>query len=78
MGANSSKSDDFLPLLLLGLSVPLDFLEESDLGFPFSTSTEIEVGEFIARVHFLIKSNWQLKANNIIVACMIQVANEGN
>ena len=69
MGANSSKSDDFLPLLLLGLSVPLDFLEESDLGFPFSTSTEIEVGEFIARV--------QLKANNIIVACMIQVANEG-
>jgi hypothetical protein len=55
----------------------LDFLEESDIGFPFSTSTEMEVGEFIARVHFLIKSNWQLKANNIIVACMLQVANEG-
>ena len=55
----------------------LDILEESDIGFPFSTSTEMEVGEFIARVKYLIKSNWQLKTNNIIVACKVQVANEG-
>jgi hypothetical protein len=27
----------------------LDFLEESDIGFPFSTSIEMEVGEFVAR-----------------------------
>jgi hypothetical protein len=54
----------------------LDFREDSEVGFPSSASTEAEE-ECVARVHVMNQINWQLKANNIIVACTSQAANKG-
>ena len=57
--------DDFFLFFFSSDVLSFDFLEESDIRFPSSTYTEVEVGEFIARA--CIKLSNQIGSSKPII-----------